>query len=369
MASVLSHTAKQIREFQVLLSVEREPNREFARTWEGLNVKVQKSWMFKRRWTHRTGFKDELYVHVPFDTIVLLRRACPDIVFSYELGFRSLTSALYCKLYRKKLALCVCVSEHTEQGRGYVRQIVRRVLLKAADSVTYNGPSCLRYLKRFDVPDEKLFFFPYSSSDSFQYKGLVERTPKAEHRLLCIGQLTERKGVVPLLDSLAKYCQSRPDQVVEIDFIGMGKLETKLREKQLPHNLQMRLLGHMPYEGIGRAMEQAGVLIFPTLADEWGLVVNEAFQAGMPVIESEYSQACTTLIRDGETGWIYNPEKPTQLWHKLDQMFATDHATLLRMRHSAQASVSDITSERVAANAIQMFRKLMEDTQSDPVNV
>jgi len=365
-ASVLLHTAQHVRAFQVLLSIEREPNRQYCDTWKGLDVEVQRSLMFRRPWRHKTGFQDELYVHVPYDTIAQLHRAKPDIVFSYELGFRSLTSALYCKVYRKKLAICVCVSEHTEQGRGIIRYWLRQILLKAADAVTYNGPSCLRYLKRFDLPDEKLFYFPYATSDSFRYTGPVERTVKSDRRLLCIGQLTERKGVVPLVKSLIEYCQSRPDQVVEIDFIGTGNLGEKLFEQVLPPNLCIQSLGHVPYDEICKVMEQSGILIFPTLADEWGLVVNEALQAGMPVIGSEYAQACTSLIREGETGWLYQPDRPAQLWQKLDEMFATDREKLSQMRHAAQESVREITPQRVAASAIRMFQALLQSGRPTP---
>ncbi len=358
MARVHYYLAQHLQDFRVLLSVEQEPNRQFGNTWQGINVAVQKSWMFSRPWKHGSGFKDELYVHVPYDTLSQLRRARPDIVFSYELGFRSLTSALYCKLYRKKLALCVCVSEHTEQGRGGLRHLLRRALLKLADAVTYNGPSCYRYLKRYGVPHERLYYFPYATSDLFRYTGPLVRKSNADHRLLCVGQLTERKGVMPLLDGLAEYCKARPNQSVDIDFIGTGNLEQAMRERVLPRNLHMRLLGHMPYDALSRAMEHAGILIFPTLADEWGLVVNEAMQAGMPVIGSGYAQASCTLIREGENGWLYYPDQPQQLWQKLDSMFATDAEQLGQMRSAAQATVQHITPQRVAASALSLFARL-----------
>lgn len=358
MARVHYYLAQDLQDFRVLLSVKQEPNRQFGNTWEGINVAVQKSWMFRRPWKHGSGFKDELYVHVPYDTLSQLRRARPDIVFSYELGFRSLTSALYCKLYRKKLALCVCVSEHTEQGRGGLRHLLRRALLKLADAVTYNGPSCYRYLKRFGVPEERLCYFPYATSDLFHYTGSLVRESTVDHRLLCVGQLTERKGVMPLLDGLAEYCKSRPNQRVDIDFIGTGNLEQAMRERELPRNLHMRLLGHMPYDALSRAMEHAGILIFPTLADEWGLVVNEAMQAGMPVIGSGYAQASSTLIREGENGWLYYPDQPQQLRQKLDSLFAIDAEQLRQMRSSAQATVQHITPQRVAASALRLFARL-----------
>lgn len=357
-ARVLYHASSQVRDLEILLSIAQEPNRQFGDTWEGLNVSVQKSWMFRRPWKHSTGFTDELFVHVPYDTLSQLRKAKPDIVFSFELGFRSLASAVYCKVFRKKLALCVCVSEHTEQGRGRLRHWLRKALLKSAAAVTYNGPSCKKYLQDYGVEETKLFHFPYSCSDLFQYTLPVIRSPESDHRLICIGQLTQRKGVLPMLDSIADYCRKHPDRNVELDLVGKGNLEDTIRSKQLPSNFQLQLLGHMDYQQMCTAMSNCGVLLFPTMADEWGLVVNEGMQAGMPIIGSAYAQASTTLIKDGVNGWIYRPDHSNELHEKLDAMFSTSRTEMNRMREAAQQSVAHITSSNVAQKAVSMFRRL-----------
>lgn len=362
MASVLSRTAARVREFRVLLSIEEEPNRDFGDTRQGLDVRVQRSLMLRRRWKHRAGgFEDEVYVHIPWDTFFQLRRENPDIVFSFELGIRSLLSAVYCGVYRKKLALCVCVSERTEQGRGFLRPLLRKFLLKRADAVTFNGPGCRAYLKRFKVPDDKLFHFPYACSDQFQYHGSLERRPEARRRLVCIGQLTERKGVMHLLNGLVRHAQNRPDRLVELDLIGKGNLEQAIREMKMsfPQNLKVHLLGHLNYARMSACLENCGCLVFPTLADEWGLVVNEAFRAGMPVIGSEYAQACTTLIESGKTGWLFRPDDPETLDDALLQLANTPDDRLLEMRRECQEAVREITPENVATGAIAMFEKLL----------
>jgi glycosyltransferase involved in cell wall biosynthesis len=360
MASVLARIAPQVREFRVLLSVKQEPNRDFGDTWQGMDVRVQQSLMMRRRWKHRAGgFEDEIYVHIPWDTFFQLRRAKPDIVFSYELGLRSLMSAVYCRIFRKKLALCVCVSERTEQGRGFLRPLLRKFLLKRADAVTWNGPSCRAYLKQFKVPDDRLFHFPYACSDQFQYRGSLERTPDARRRLVCIGQLTERKGILPMLEGLIQHSRKWPDRVVELDLIGKGNLEPAIREMSYPQNMRVRLLGHMNYEGMAACLEKCGCLVFPTMADEWGLVVNEAFHAGMPVIGSEYAQACTTLIENGKTGWLFRPDEPETLDQALLQLASTSDERLLEMRRNCQEAVREITPDKVANGAIAMFEKLL----------
>lgn len=360
MARVLAHVRRQVPNLQVLLSIDQEPNRQFGNTWDDLDVMVQKSLMLRRPWKHKAGFEEDLYVHFPYDTLSQLRRASPSIVFSYELGFRSLVSAIYCRLHRRKLALCVCVSEHTEQGRGATRSLLRRWLIKRADAVTFNGPSCRRYLEQFSASKDKLFHFPYATSDQCVYEGPVARADEPNNKLLCIGQLTHRKGVMDLLLSMRKYCQRLPTRSLELTLIGSGPLYQPLADLSLPDNLSLRLTGHLDYGSMNQEMERAGILVFPTKADEWGLVVNEAMQAGLPVLGSIYAQASTTLIREGENGWLYDPHDKQQLFEKLDQIHRLDADRILPMRSAAQDTVATITSASSAEKAVAMFRALLQ---------
>ena len=48
----------------------------------------------------------------------------------------------------------------------------------------------------------------------------------------------------------------------------------------------------------------ASCFVCPSLFEPWGLVVNEALSAGLPVIASKEVGACFDLIKDKETGFI-----------------------------------------------------------------
>lgn len=366
MARVLYHVREHVPSLKVLLSIDQEPNRQFGDTWQGLDVSVQKSVMLRRPWKHSAGFQEDLYVHFPYDTYSQLRRLDPQVVFSYELGFRSLVSALYCRRHRRKLALCVCVSEHTEQGRGGARERLRRWLLRRADAVTFNGPSCRAYLERYPGVAQKLFHFPYASSDLCQYTGPLERRAGDDFTLACIGQLTHRKGVLEMLGSLCAYAKARPSLSLQLELVGTGPLKVQIEQTPLPDNLALNLHGHLNYEQMNELLVRCGALLFPTKADEWGLVVNEAMQAGLPVIGSCYAQACTTLIEPGTNGWIYDPLIESSLSKQLDELFRKDHESLNEMRRSAQATVAGITSQSAAQKAVAMFRSLLQATERQP---
>jgi glycosyltransferase involved in cell wall biosynthesis len=48
----------------------------------------------------------------------------------------------------------------------------------------------------------------------------------------------------------------------------------------------------------------AEALVFPTLSDTWGLVVNEAMACGLPIIASDVAGCAADLVHEGENGYV-----------------------------------------------------------------
>ncbi|TWT94659.1 glycosyltransferase family 4 protein [Stieleria varia] len=361
---VLQEIAACVRDFHVLLSTPIEPNRDFTPDWGGLDVTVQNTWTVRRRWKHRdskgTKFNDELYVHIPYDTQRRLRQLRPDVVMSLELGARSLGATHYCRRNPgTKSILCTYMSEHTERHRGWLRQTLRKRLVRRADALTYNGPSCQSYLQQLGVPDNALYHFPYAADDRTLHMGPVERVDgQTRHRLLCVGQLSERKGVLPMMTQLQRYCIDHPEQSIEMRLAGDGPLRDQLQSLSLPTNLTLTLLGNVPAKELSTELRSCGAVIAPTLADEWLLVVNESLQAGTPVIGSIYAQAVTTLIRDGINGWQYDPADESSLARSLNAYFGVSADRLTEMRHECRDSVEERTPAWAASGAVQAIREL-----------
>jgi glycosyltransferase involved in cell wall biosynthesis len=359
---VLQSIARSVRDFHVLLSTPIEPNRDFAPDWSGLDVTVQDTWTMRRRWRHRSaGFDDPLYVHFPYDTMRRLRELQPDVVMSLELGARSAGAAMYRRRHpESRLVLCTYMSERTEQGRGWMRRLLRRRLLGRADALTYNGPSCRRYLESCGVPAGKLHHFPYAADDRTVYHGPIERCDdETRNHLLCVGQLSERKGVLPLLQQVSRYCQSRPNRRLHLTFAGDGPLRGQIESYPTPPNLSVEILGNVSPDELAARMVRSGVMVAPTLADEWMLVVNEALQAGLPVIGSIHSQAVSTLIRDAVNGWQYDPTEQDALARAIDCYLGETECRIAEIRTESRASVAQRTPEWAAAGAMHALRSVL----------
>lgn len=342
--------AKRFASLDVLISTPMEPNRDWKPDWSGLRVTLQRTFTFRQAWRHPHGFAEPIWVHVPLDTLPLLYRLRPDVVLSAEMGPRTLQATLYARTRsRTGLVLWATVSEHSEQGRGRIREQLRRLLLQQADAVIVNGESGARYVAARGAGPERVFRAPYTTDMTALQALPLERTGNTAHRLLYIGQLTERKGILPFVQCLSEYATREGNRLIELDIAGTGPLETKLRQVPTPSNLKISFLGSVDYESLPNVYGRAGILAFPTLADEWGLVVNEAMAAGIPVLGSRNSQAVEELVLDGRTGWQFSPNDRGDMSTALERALTTQPTELASMRHRTRLRVASVTAANTAA--------------------
>jgi glycosyltransferase involved in cell wall biosynthesis len=350
---IMKHQEPQIREaaqlipnMQVLMSVWLEPQRDYKPDHQALNTTVQRTWTFRKKWKHESGFEDNLQVHFPYDTLFQLRRLKPAVVVSYELGARSLFAAIYRLLHRRsRLVLAINVSEHTERSWSRRRVLMRKYLLKCADVVTYQGTSGQRYLQSLEVPSLKLQHVPYVAHPAMLHSGSTVRPPETRRRFIFVGQFTERKAPVAFLSVLSKWCSDHPNRPVEISMVGRGPLQSKIELMQHPSNLRVNMIGSVAPEKLGEQYALHGIMVFPTLADEWGLVVDEALHSGLPILSSIYAQGTLDLVVEGENGWQFTPDDEQNTYAAIDRVMAASDDDLNRMASIGRTSVAHRTPE------------------------
>jgi len=198
--SMYQNLGDRLQDFRLLLSTGMEKCRTWTPNLSLSNARIQRtlSWTYQSR--HPNGFTET------YDTIPLLLKEKPKVVISSELGARTVQAVIYRFLCPgTRLIIRAAVSEVSEEGRDRLRNWLRRVLLNHADAVLVNGQSGARYIRRFGVPLEKVFTVPYTT-DMTALRGVpLERPLEADLRLLYVGQLIRRKGVLPFFDILREW--------------------------------------------------------------------------------------------------------------------------------------------------------------------
>ena len=314
------------------------------------------------RWVRHpvAGYRERRDLHVPLGLLPLLLRHRPDVVVSAELGVRSTLAALYARLFRRGLVLWICTTRHGEHGRSRARRWWRRRLLACAGAVMVNGLEGEAYVRALAprvpaVRTDAVFRVPYTVDNQRYYRKHEEPRPVGDRiRVLVVGQLVARKGLRQLLDAL----RAAPDawRALELRFVGTGPLRSDLEAllaRLVPRGLAAEALGHVSWDALPATYSWGDVLLFPTLDDEWGIVVNEAMAAGLAVVGSRHAGAVDELVQEGETGWLFDPLDAPAFVGVLRRIAATPRDVFHAMGQRARAAIGsysyDAAYDRLAA--------------------
>jgi glycosyltransferase involved in cell wall biosynthesis len=199
------------------------------------------------------------------------------------------------------------------------KRIVLRRLFAAIDGFLAVGTLNRRYYEHYGVPGERIFAMPYAVDNAF-FQGAANAASarRDEFRaslglepgravILYASKLQARKRPDDLLEAFARMS---PDGVHEprayLLFAGDGErrpaLETRVAE--LGWNA-VKFLGFRNQTELPPLYDLCDIFVLPSGREPWGMVINEAMNAGRPVIASDRVGAATDLISDGVNGFVY----------------------------------------------------------------
>ena len=350
--SLLEEVAAHIPEFRVFISSDYDEAHDFPVSRGTLHVTIQKSLNWTHRFNNRHGYEDVSYINVPYDTFFQLLRYRPDLIISTECGVRSVLSIVYRWLFPSaSVILWAQVSEHTEAARGWLRRTIRRWMFRNVDAVFVNGASGRNYVRSLGFSGD-IYTVPYTISEGI-FQSNDYRPDPAVRRLLFTGQLVERKGLVGFCKVLSRWCIDHAQTQVHLRIVGDGPERAAVESVRSPGNLNLELVPAMTQDKLAAQYHWADIYVLPTLGDEWGVVVNEAMLAGLPVLGSVFGQAVMELVKPGISGWLFSPRDEQSLYDALSEALLTDAAMLTAMSQNARQAVAAIAPPIVAETMVR----------------
>jgi glycosyltransferase involved in cell wall biosynthesis len=353
--------SRRVQDFEAFLSADADRFHHFPRVRGGFAVTVQKSFNALRFLRRSSGHWHTNQIQIPYDTFRQLKRFRPDVMLSNQLGVRTILCALYRrKAPGTKLFLWATLSAHTEQKRAWYRRWIRKWLIRNIDAAFTNGQQGKAYLHALGFAGP-IFIMPYTiDSRLFERKNY---DPEPGHiRLFYCGRIDSQKGVRTFTLALNRWCSDHPERMVHLQMVGDGPDAGAVRSMVTASNLQVAVLERLSQEELAPFYKRADVFVLPTLEDEWGVVVNEAMSAGLPVLGSVYSQAVAELVDDGLSGWTYDPRSEESTQAVLTRALDSSPAELRRLSQQAQLRVAEISPARVASRAVEAMQSVARAT-------
>jgi glycosyltransferase involved in cell wall biosynthesis len=186
-----------------------------------------------------------------------------------------------------------------------LRWLAQRPAMRWADGIAAIGSRAVEAYQRMSGGRCPVANIPYCCDTTpFLAIGGREGRGKNRVRFLYCGQLIHRKGVDLLVEAFCRAAGVFPN--VELVLVGEGPLGPELRAR-IPQAIQPRVqfAGFRPVAELPRFFAEADVFVLPSRHDGWGVVVNQAIAAGMPVICSDAVGAAADLVVENENGHLF----------------------------------------------------------------
>jgi glycosyltransferase involved in cell wall biosynthesis len=282
------------------------------------NARVVRAWGWQFHFAKKLGREvfDEKFLHITPGMFWHLLRFQPDVVVSNEMGFRSLLALVYGTVFRKPVWVWWGGTLHSERNVGALRKIIRKIISVWADRWISYGHTSTEYLLSLGVKRERILQ-SQNAVDDQRFQVAVEPAweiwPKPV--VLYTGQFIERKGVASLLETAATVQRSGYD--FSLLLVGNGRDQEALENRAKA--LALKNVHFRPAQRPSKmpsVYRSADVLVFPTLEDVWGLVVNEALLSGLPVLCSRYAGCAQEFFSEQN---IFSPEDSRDFARKLKQ--------------------------------------------------
>jgi glycosyltransferase involved in cell wall biosynthesis len=244
----------------------------------------------------------------------------------------------------------VIVHAHGGDVEFWLVNRVRRVLMKAAmlpaSRVVAVWTIGERVLRVALSGDRVRMIDNGVSLDDFAQHTSHEGPP----RILYVGLLTPRKGVVDLINA----SQLLHDRGVDHELWLLGGTPDEGPDAEVPVRAaaegRARLLGTRPPELMPQAYAEVDVFCLPSWWEAMPLSVLEAMASGLPVVATDVGDVARE-VEDGLCGYVVPVRAPEQLAAALEKLL-TDPDRRARMGSAARERVGQHFSSAVTARAV-----------------
>ncbi|MEO1524561.1 MAG: glycosyltransferase family 4 protein [Planctomycetota bacterium] len=218
--------------------------------------------------------------------------------------------------------------------RPWWKKLLQRQLVRRYDAFLPIGTANREFYSGYGIPESRMFDARYCIENDRFARAAAQSLPRREqlreqwgvaHDAVCFlfcGKFETKKHPLELLNAFAHTVVSHPEQRVHLLMVGDGELRQRCEDCLREQDLRVTLTGFLNQSEIVDAYVASDCLVLPSDHGEtWGLVVNEAMACGKPAIVSDQVGCHRNLIRQGETGWVFEFGQ----WSQLSAAMAKAH--------------------------------------------
>jgi len=279
--------AEQV-DFRALFLARGDPRRPFYEPYRD-------EWRFDHRFLPGYGLRrGGRWVVFNRRVLLELRGFRPDAVGVGGWNQPAFWQALaYCRAHRVPLLVWVESTVRDPRSGAAPLELAKRLLIRGASGFFVPGRAAADYVRSFGVREERVALAPNAVDDSLFARAAVDRRGRGRCTFLYAGRLDPEKCVDVLLRAFGEV----PGELV---LAGSGSEGERLRALSSD---RVRFLGPLDRDELVDWYAQADVFVLPSCSEPWGMVLNEAAAAGLPLVATEEVGAAHDLIEEGVNGF------------------------------------------------------------------
>ena len=296
----------------------------------------------------------------------LLERYQPSVIVSVGWADRAYLQLM--RLAQQRSVPLVVVSDSCLQdsARSPWKEWLKRQLIRGYSAGIVAGTQSRAYLRQLGMKNEAIQQ-PWDVVDNERFAqlagGPASEAPSALDRpFLCVGRFIPEKNHALLLQAFSNYQLNGGKRSLLL--VGHGPLDHQIHLacQMLPRPQAVSVAPFVGLKELGNYYGQAHALILPSLKDTWGLVVNEAMAAGLPVIVSSSCGCAYDLVSDGIQGWCFPSGDVKALTTCLISADFQTHEDRHQMLEAAKCRLNDFSLNAFA----QAFLQACEYAKNKP---
>lgn len=205
---------------------------------------------------------------------------------------------------KRKVSIAICSDTQFSNRIGIVGWL-KNVLLSYIFTKRYifgfagGSQTHMNYFKKHGMEDRRIKLFPMVSSN-YDFS-LLDKPHDKQFVFLYVGRFIERKNIDYALREFLSIVDACP--LASFVLVGDGLTKAELLAEYQGRD---EIIFSPPLFGdeLANVFSQSQVLVLPSFDEPWGLVINEALSAGLPVIVNKEVGARYDLVDGKQTGLV-----------------------------------------------------------------
>jgi glycosyltransferase involved in cell wall biosynthesis len=264
-------------------------------------------------------------------------------------------------------AILMSESQEGEGNRSWRAKTVKRRLVGLFSGALVGGAPHAAYLRQLGMADGRVFLgYDVVDNEHFARGAATARSGAADHRrllglpenyFLASSRFVEKKNLLRLLQAFARFRALTPGSGWKLVLLGDGPLKPDILALagKLSLGDDLLLPGFVQYDQLPAYYGLASAFAHASTVEQWGLVVNEAMAAGLPVLVSNRCGCSADLVRDGVNGFTFDPLDVETLAGLMAKV-ASSGDSRLRMGEASRRIVAEWPVDRFGEGLDQAIR-------------